>query len=514
MSVPFPRANSRVLSLTSPTTLLASILVIAALFRLWNIGGPSLWADELYSLGFSRVPLDMLWSEWMVRETNPPLYYTILKTWTAVFGNSDISVRALSVVAGLAAIVALFAFVRAMHSYQAGLYVAGLAAVSSLQNLFSNETRAYIFGALAATLTLLALVRLIDQWRGPRFSLKRSAPWLALYVSGSWVAFHVHTTLFILPLLSNLVMAWIFWFRTERRPADAAAWFAANVLLALACSWWILMTVAGIRAGAAPIEWIPKPNLKDAVAITSHLLATRSFSSVNVVLAVLMAPIAIWGLSRLQTERRALIVTFAIGAPLLLIAISFVRPIFLERTVFWVNFVYLTALAVGLATLPIIRARIIAAALIGFVFIADTLATQTLEFREPFRKVAQVLREQAGANDLVLVWAPDPAVQMSHYCLREGCGPASWASLESSRDSLLVDFSPAMTVKASELPTVLARYDKVYVLTRRPWEDPRPALSGIARLKQADTLFVPNGKGFALSVWEPVRGTEKAPGPS
>lgn len=483
--------------------ILTAILAGAALLRLWNIGGPSLWADELYSLGFSRVPLDMLWGEWMVRETNPPLYYTILKFWTAIFGASDISVRMLSVTAGLLAVLAIFAFARAVHSTNAGLYAAGLASVASLQTYFSVEVRAYIFGALAATLTLLAIVKLIDLWREPGASFRRAAPWLALYVVGCTFAFHVHTTFFLLPLLSNLVMAWVFWSATERRARDAIAWLAANALLVLACSWWIAMTIKSIQAGASPVEWIPKPNLKESVAISSHLLATRSFNAVNVILAVLFAPVAIWGVMRMTPERRVLILTFAVGVPLLLIAISFVRPIFLERTVFWVNFVYLTALGVGLATLPWKRVQVAATAGISGIFAGDTLVTQLVEFREPFRRVAAVLREQAGSKDLILVNAPDPAVQLNHYCSREGCGPGTWMALESPKDSLLSEFSPARIVSREQLGAEIEQYENIFVLTRRLYEDPQPALRDVALLHVEDTLLVPNDKGFTLSVWRP-----------
>ncbi len=50
--------------------LLAGLVAFAAIVRLIGIGVPSLWGDELYSVSFSRIPMDMLWGDWMVRETN------------------------------------------------------------------------------------------------------------------------------------------------------------------------------------------------------------------------------------------------------------------------------------------------------------------------------------------------------------------------------------------------------------------------------------------------------------
>jgi len=111
--------------------LLAGLVAFAAIVRLIGIGVPSLWGDELYSVSFSRIPMDMLWGDWMVRETNPPLFYSILKGWIALFGEQDTALRVLTIIVGLAAIGGIFLFVRALHSTQAALLAVALAAVWS-----------------------------------------------------------------------------------------------------------------------------------------------------------------------------------------------------------------------------------------------------------------------------------------------------------------------------------------------------------------------------------------------
>jgi len=97
-----------------PWLTLAVIIAVGALLRFWNLGGPSLWIDEISSISFARVPSGLLWSDWMVYETNPPLYYFLLSFWIDVFGESEFAVRAMSVMFGLAAIAAVFAFTRAL----------------------------------------------------------------------------------------------------------------------------------------------------------------------------------------------------------------------------------------------------------------------------------------------------------------------------------------------------------------------------------------------------------------
>ena len=112
---------------------LAAIIALGALLRFWNLGEPSLWADEIASVSFGRAPADLLWSDWMVYETNPPLYYSLLNGWMDVFGEGEFAVRAMSVVFGLAAIAAVFMFTRALHSTFAGLCTAVFCALSAEQ---------------------------------------------------------------------------------------------------------------------------------------------------------------------------------------------------------------------------------------------------------------------------------------------------------------------------------------------------------------------------------------------
>jgi hypothetical protein len=40
--------------------------------------------DELSSIVFASQPLSRLWSVWMVRQTNPPLFHSLLRGWLAL----------------------------------------------------------------------------------------------------------------------------------------------------------------------------------------------------------------------------------------------------------------------------------------------------------------------------------------------------------------------------------------------------------------------------------------------
>ncbi|MFX4883844.1 hypothetical protein ABTB71_19260, partial [Acinetobacter baumannii] len=56
--------------------------------------------DEYASRYFSDQPFSRLWGWWLLRETNPPLFYSLLRLWRMVVPEADWSMRALPVLIG------------------------------------------------------------------------------------------------------------------------------------------------------------------------------------------------------------------------------------------------------------------------------------------------------------------------------------------------------------------------------------------------------------------------------
>jgi mannosyltransferase len=502
-STPLMQTETRRRSLTSLPVLLTGIVLVAALLRLWNIGGPSLWGDELYSISFSRVPMDQLWGDWMVRETNPPLFYSILKGWIALFGEQDVALRVLTITVGLLALGGIFLFVRALHSNQAALLAVALAAVSSLQVAYSTEIRGYIFGALFASLTLLALVKLVDVWKSDDASLRRQFPWLALYAASAAAAFHTHTTFVVLPILANAAMSTIYLWRTSRARFVALGWIGANAVLLLLCLWWGLMTLQRLRDGADPISWIPEPTIKDVVAIMSHIVATRSFELANILFGMVFGALALWGAWHLTLERRIIVGAIGIGAPVLLVLVSLVQPVFLERTVFWLQFIYLGCIAIGLLSLPWKRWRVPAMVAAITVLAADMLTWELTAYREPWRDVARVLREQSTPRDAVLLYTADAGVNLDHYCRLHGCGSAKWIALdEPTFNTVLPEYFRGELVPRERMGGYVEQFERIWVVRRRR-EDPTSALDGHASLATSNLLGLADDDRVTLSIWKP-----------
>ena len=81
---------------------LAILCLLGGLLRFYHLGYQSLWYDEFASIRYANLPL----FESLTVETNhPPLHDYLLWIWIRIFGNSENSVRSLSVIFGLATIV-------------------------------------------------------------------------------------------------------------------------------------------------------------------------------------------------------------------------------------------------------------------------------------------------------------------------------------------------------------------------------------------------------------------------
>ena len=499
-----------------PAFAILAILLGAGVLRFWDLGGPSLWTDELYSVSFSRLPQGMLWSDWMVREPNPPLYYALLQVWISVFGESELALRALSATLGMLSVFAMFLVGRALHSNGAGLIAACLTAVSAQQLQNSQQVRAYMLTFFAAALAIYALIRLTDRWREDNSTARSALPYLALYTAASATAFYAHTTMFILPVLANVYVVWMWAFKTERRLPEAGAWLAANAILTLVCAWWLLITIRQVVDGANAVGWLAEPTVRDAILKTSHVIGTRSIDSLNLLSAVVFGALIAWGAWRLQLERRLLVAIFGIGVPLLLFAFSFIQPMFMERTIFWAQAVYFPCLAAGILSLPVRRAVLPVAIACIFILLVDAITWRDREYREPWREIAAALRDQADSDDVVLVYDADVAINLQYYCRNGGCTRARVSAMRAyPGKATLVDLFPDPLIDQTNVSEAIGKADRIWVLRRgveRGFDaDPEKLLVGLAHQEYADVLSdtqnakqTPGGNNMKLAVWRPI----------
>ncbi|HEX8785492.1 MAG TPA: glycosyltransferase family 39 protein, partial [Telluria sp.] len=159
--------------------LCALLAVFALLLRLPTLASRSLWLDETYSAWFAARPLHELWTRVPLYETHPPFYYTLLKTWIALFGNGEAAMRSLSVLASVLTVLLIPLGARLARlgakaeriAMLAGLFLAMNAA--SIQ--YAQQARPYAIQALAGALAVFCSAMLVRALAVPT-SAHASAP--------------------------------------------------------------------------------------------------------------------------------------------------------------------------------------------------------------------------------------------------------------------------------------------------------------------------------------------------
>lgn len=173
--------------------LMVLVLCVALAARIYGIDAASLWADELWGVdACSQGSWQAMIRNLIYKDSHPPGYQTMLYFWMRLFGDSDVSVRMPSVLAGVAAVAALYRLGRTFLNPMIGLLAATILAVSHMAIYYSQEARAYIFILLFAILHyhsfLQLFVRNERSWR----------EWLAFWLVGALLAYFHYVGVVIL----------------------------------------------------------------------------------------------------------------------------------------------------------------------------------------------------------------------------------------------------------------------------------------------------------------------------
>jgi mannosyltransferase len=141
---------------THRTILLLSLITGIGLFlRFYTLGSESIWFDEAASIFSAKQPVIDMLKACVAWQRHPPLHFITLKMWINLFGDSEVSVRMLSAIFGIASIPLIFLVGKKLFNDRVGLLASFLLSISSFAIYYSQETRAY---AMLLFLTLLSFV--------------------------------------------------------------------------------------------------------------------------------------------------------------------------------------------------------------------------------------------------------------------------------------------------------------------------------------------------------------------
>ena len=114
-----------------PRAVLWGATAVAAALRLYALGDPSLWNDELSTWRRQRPNLlsDEFW-KLVNGDVHPPGYQIVMHLWCMVFGDSEVALRLPSALSGIATVPALFVLCGRLFDRRAAALAAVFTAIS------------------------------------------------------------------------------------------------------------------------------------------------------------------------------------------------------------------------------------------------------------------------------------------------------------------------------------------------------------------------------------------------
>ena len=147
-------------------TLIILLFITALIFRLLY-SDSALWYDEACSWATATDKTGIMHNLLNTDLQHTPLYFVLLKFWTNIFGQSEVSMRSLSLIFGTLTVP--FCYIVSKKISKNAFFSAMVCAVSPLMVLFSAEVRMY---ALVVFLVLLSINYLTDfEQKGDKKSL-------------------------------------------------------------------------------------------------------------------------------------------------------------------------------------------------------------------------------------------------------------------------------------------------------------------------------------------------------
>lgn len=259
---------------------LALTALLAASFVLANLIGHArepLGVDEIFSLRASSMSWHALWS-WIAKvDSHPPLFYGLLKLWTAIGGDSVVWLRLLPALTALAGLLALWGLSNALKLGPGELLVlVVLASMSPLLQLYSLEIRMFALLQTASVLSLWAFLRWLE---APAPSRATTGSLLA--ANAILVYAHLWGWVFV-----GCEAAYLVAFARHKLPAFARH---LGLLAVLVAPWIVAVFTSGRESYTSQIVWMVQPGPSAPVTFYLSLLGGLPFPHSGVILGAALA---------------------------------------------------------------------------------------------------------------------------------------------------------------------------------------------------------------------------------
>lgn len=307
--------------------MMAACLVVLV-FRVQNI---AYQFDEVVSLAYAQETWASLFGPNWSSDTHRPYYYIVQKVWNAAFGTDRLAVRSLNIVLGVLCVPLIYVIARRLGGRDVARYSTLCFILMPLFVYQSREARMYPLMNLSILVATAALVVLFEIYaRTPSARTERPRLWLwAVFVLGAASAFYAHSTGILFVALCGAVL--VAGIAMQKLYAVALRDFAfACVVLGLVCLPAVLPMIFHVRTTLSDF-WIPASSLG---WIYSQFVGAYPFPAWGKPIILMLLCVGFWS-ARQHPMALTLLVVFVVGQPLMVLGLSFLKPILIVRVIVW-----------------------------------------------------------------------------------------------------------------------------------------------------------------------------------
>lgn len=379
-------------------TYLLIVVVIGAAVRFIGITKASIWHDEGYTMMLAPMgPVEIL--ERTARDVHPPLYYIVLHYWMGLFGNSELAARSLSAICLIAAIPLVYLLMRRLFTEHAARLAALFVAIGPFLVRYSQEARMY---GLVAVLLLAATYFLV------RANQQGGRKWWVLYALTIAASLYVHYYAIFM-----VVAHWGYMLLQTKAPRTglkSRSWWGSNILAATLFLPWLPAAIGQFTRVQGGF-WIPEPTI---VTLPNTLMQLTTFTNLDEIgtpAKLIFTAGLIWliGLLWLRAKRyrmsTTLMTLYSFAGPLLVLALSLARPIYIDRYFVFAAVGFYCLLAAIIVLGPPLAGRLrlqVSAVVIMVVVFSFGIGAVYAQATHQMRKVGAVVNEGFKSGDEIV----------------------------------------------------------------------------------------------------------------
>jgi|GEM_PF-707908 len=417
----------------SITRFLMIIILIGFFLRIYHLSFESLWLDEGGSIRVAgHSPAEI------IRATavnfHPPCYYLFLHGWIQLWGESEYSIRLLSVLAGVISIIIIYRIGVLLFDKNSGVLAAYILALAQFQIYYDREARMYSLLGLLALLSMYYFIRL---FRERRFSVAVGyllSSLLLVYTQNmGWLIIITQNLFFPITLFSN------------RRPHvfTLKKWLKLEVILLICYLPWIRTFIGQLRVMDGSTWFVARPT---ATALGDTFLQfSGSIPLMVIFIALLMPAILVlrklkgemnwknpsqsidefcWSFSFRDIETISFLAAWLIIPVILTYFYSrYFNSVYLNKALISAAFPLYLLVGRGISSLSRGYLKIGLIVLIGIFSLAGISNLYTHTYKDQWRSAVNYISNRAEPGDLIVVDPFSCLVNVFNYYSERSCLP-------------------------------------------------------------------------------------------